>query len=269
MSQPCLYFFRNQIHFLKESFIIDNEELLNEFNSSVEQFCYFTLEMDKIIDNDYDYSQPDEPDKNIPYLATKSHLEAVKGLSKIFPEEHLFWKILDEHSLQYYSALLKEKQNAEQQLPLSLQHFEEYAINKHSLAYVPILGLDFLFTSTHPVDILKDIHSCIFKGIQMNDDIEDLQSDTTHNQWTYARSRVQDFIQTHALSNTHNLERFEERVLYISGIATELSLYSRENFARARNRAHEFKLQNITLWLDGILTHMDENIQLIESLIKN
>ncbi|WP_292009824.1 hypothetical protein [Chryseobacterium sp.] len=267
MNKPSQYFFRNQTDFLKENFVIDNETLLKEFNSSVEHFCFFTLEMDKIIDNDYNYPQMYENNTNTPYLAIKSHMKSVKGLSKIFPDDHLFWKILDDHQLQYYSGLLKEKFDSRQQTLFTLQNFEEYAVNKHCLAYIPILGMDFLFTSKESADNLVDIHTSLFKAIQMNDDIEDFQTDLVNKQWTYAHSQVHDFIIKNNLSNTSNLDRFEERVLYVSGIASELAHYSRENFMIARNKAQKCNFQKIASWLDEVLSQMDENIKLIENLV--
>lgn len=268
-NKPSLYFFRNQIHFLKDNFIIHDEELFQKFNASVEQFCYFTLEMDKIIDGDYNYEHLFKIGKNTPYYAVKSHQESIKVLANLFPDNHEFWNYLDKNNSQYYHILLKEKYNAIQRPAFTLADFEEYAVGKHTLAYIPIIGLDFIFDPKHDIKRLKDVFTLIFKGIQMNDDVEDFQTDIQNNQWTYARSRAEEFIKENNLCNDANLDRFEERVLYVSGIAEELIRYSKNCFMQAKNMAMENNFEALTKWLEETIADLNKNQELILNLTKN
>ncbi|MGG5209538.1 hypothetical protein ACQWU4_11370 [Chryseobacterium sp. MIQD13] len=265
--QPSLYFFRNQTHFLKENFIIDNEELLQKFTTSVEHLCYFTLKMDKIIDGDYKFSN--ESENSDFYSAVKSHQESVRIMTEIFPKNHDFWNHLDENNRQYYTTLSKEKYNTSTKPVFTLKEFEKYAIGKHTLAFIPIIGLDYIFEKKCNIEQLKEVYVLIFKGIQMNDDIEDLSADIQNGQWTYVRSRVEEFIKENNLSNESNLDQFEERVFYVSGIAQELIHYSKESFIKARNIAIENNYREITQWLSEIIADISKNEELVLSLIND
>lgn len=269
IHKPSLYFFRNQVHFLKDNFHIDDQGLFEKFNSFVGNFCYFTLEMDKMIDGENNYKHLFETGKNTPFLAIKSYQESIRTLTQIFPDHPEFWNELDKQNQHFYSTLLKEKYNTAQQPVFTLQDFEEYAVGKHTLAYVPITALSIIFESKHNIEKLKDIFTLIFKGIQMNDDLEDLQKDIQNNQWTYARSRVEEFIRENHLSNESGLDRFEERVLYVSGIAEELIGYSKDHFIAAKDIAKEYHFEELSQWLSETIAGITQNEALILNLTQN
>ncbi|MDH6251433.1 hypothetical protein M2347_001160 [Chryseobacterium sp. H1D6B] len=265
INKNSLYFFRNETHYLKDNFIIHDEELFRKFNISIEHLCYFTLAMDKIIDGDYLL----EVEKNLPCSAVKSYQESIKTLSKIFPDDHEFWNSLDKNNNQYYTTLLNEKQASVQLKDFTIEDFEKYAVGKHVLAYVPIIGLEYIFKPRYPIQKLIDIYTLIFKGIQMNDDIEDFHIDTLNNQWTYARSRARIYIHENNITNEANLDRFEERVLYVSGIVEELIDYSKEKFILAKNIADENGFKTLSTWLNETISDIRQNEDLISKLIKD
>ncbi|MBB6371098.1 hypothetical protein [Chryseobacterium shigense] len=267
-TQPQLYFFRNQAYFLKENFIINDEELLQKFTTSIEHLCYFTLEMDKIIDGDYKVNSIEVKNYDF-YSAVKSHQESVRIMTEIFPKDHGFWDHLDENNLQYYTTLSREKHNTLIKPILTLKEFEEYAVAKHALAFIPIIGLNYIFSSRGNTEKLKEVYTFIFKGIQMNDDIEDLSADIQNDQWTYVRSRVEEFIKENNLDNESGLDKFEERVFYVSGIAEELIAYSKEQFINARNIALENDYKEIVRWLDETISDLSNNEELVSDLVNN
>ncbi|ASW75509.1 hypothetical protein IQ37_19130 [Chryseobacterium piperi] len=267
-QKPIPFFFRNQVYFLKSNFIIHDTELLNKFNTSVECFSYFTLEIDRMMDGNYSQTSAQELKKQ-PFHAIKNYQEAIKNLIKIFPDNHIFWNHLNEQNFIYYTTILKEKNNMTLQTKYTLEDFEKYAIGKHCLAYIPIIGLHFIFEPLHDIEQLKEAYTHIFKAIQMNDDVEDFHSDTINNQWTYARSLVKEFIKNNNLFNELDLDRFEERVFYVSGIAEELMQYSKDNLVAAKNIAAKNNFNELNQWATKTLIDFEKNIKLILNLTKN
>ena len=268
-NKPSLYFFRNQTHFLKDSFAIHNEELFMKFSTAIESICYFTLEMDKVVDGDYNYIHLVENQDNTLFSAIKNHQRGIKILTKIFPEGHKFWDYFDNNNEQYYNILVKEKYNNSIKPAFTLNDFEEYAVKKHILALTPIIGFDLIFESKHNIEKLKETYTLIFKGIQMNDDIEDFNNDTETQQWTYSRFCVEKFITENKITNEMNLDRFEERVFYVSGIASELMKYSKECFIKAKDIAEKYSFTEINLWLKETIRGIKHNEELILDLTKN
>lgn len=263
------HFFKNQAHFLKENFIISDEKLFSKFNMAVERFCYFILEIDKIIDGEYNLVQQFSNKENKIYDVIENHQKALKLLWDIFPDEHEFWNDLDKSSKRYYHILTKEKYENVHQKKFSIDDFEEYAISKHCLAYIPIKGLSYLFEHKIDVGKMESVFTEIFLGMQMNDDIEDFNLDLDNKQWTYAHSLVEDFMIENQLSENLGLNKFRERVLYVSGIGENLTKYSKEKFISAREMCKKYNLKILENWLDNIISTIDQNEKLILKLTAN
>lgn len=263
------HFFKNQAQFLKENFTINDEKLFFKFNMAVERFCYFVLEMDKIIDGEYNFVQQFSNKENRVYDVIDNHQKALKLLWDIFPDGHEFWNDLDKTSKRYYHILTKEKYENVNKTIFSIDNFKEYAIAKHCLAYIPIKGLSYLFE--HKVDAKKmeSIFTEIFLGMQMNDDIEDFNSDLDNKQWTYAHSLVEEFMIENQVSENSGLDKFRERVFYVSGIGENLTKYSKERFISAKEMCEKYNLKMLENWLDNIISTIAQNENLILKLTAN
>lgn len=259
-------FFSSQVEFLKDSFVINDQALFAKFAEATQKFCFFIFEIDKLVDGDYKFENLYHQDENVLYNLTKNHQESIKLLLKLFPEEHPFWQDLDQTNLRYYQILLKEKHFNKTRDVISQNDFEDYADAKHALAYIPIRGMKYLFESKIDTQLLEQLFSDVFKAMQMNDDLEDFDADEREGQWTFVHSEVQNFIIENNLQENSHLEKYRERVLYVSGIGEKLTHYAKEKFVSAKNAAEEFELKNLTLWLQNAVSMMESNEQLISKL---
>lgn len=263
------FFFKNQIHFLKENFVIKDEKLFQKFSTAVERFCYFVFEIDKLIDGEYDFSKHYQSDDYKMYYLIKNHQESIKLLVEIFPGTHEFWDDLDQSNYRYYQILLKEKFENIEKSVYTIKDFEEYAESKHCLAYIPIKGLSYLFEPKIHPEKMNIIFKNIFFGMQMNDDLEDFNSDLVTGQWTYVHSRVEEFMKENNLSDNKELHKYRERVLYVSGIGEELMKFAKENFTTANKLSQEYNFKKLELWLDETLSVISQNEELIIKLTSN
>ncbi len=263
------HFFKNQAQFLRENFVVDDEKLFYQFNMAVERFCYFVLEMDKIIDGEYDFVQQFTNKDNRIYDVIDNHQKALKLLWDIFPDGHEFWNDLDKTSKRYYHILMKEKYENINQTIFNIGDFEEYAVAKHCLAYIPIKGLGYLFAEKVDREKIEFIFTEIFLGMQMNDDIEDFNQDLDNKQWTYAHSLVEEFMTENKISENSDLDKFRERVLYVSGIGENLTKYSKEKFISAKEMCEKYNLKMLENWLNDIISTIAQNEELILKLTAN
>lgn len=263
-----IFFFKNQVSFLKEAFSIENLGLFKNFNEAVELYCYYTLELDKIIDGESDFINQHKAKVNSTLLAVKNGQVAIQILSKIFEEKNSFWKDLEEMQDQYYQNTLKEKFQNTQKPKFTIKDFETYAEAKHCLAYIPILGLNYLFNGYHDKMKLKKIYKHIFFAIQMNDDLEDFSKDINNNQWTYLHASVDNFIEQEKIKINTDLTNFKERVLYVSGIGLDAITYSKKHFKTALELSLELKLTQLTSWLKKTISDIESNEKLILSLLE-
>lgn len=259
-------FFSSQVDFLKDNFIIHDITLFKKFAEAVQKFCFFIFEIDKILDGDYHFEHEYTEDSNILYNFTKNHQEAIRLLTGIFPDHHEFWPDLDRTTFLYYQILLQEKSRNRTKEQLSQKDFYQYADAKHALAYIPVRGMSYLFESKVNTKLLENLFSDIFVAMQMNDDLEDFDSDEKNGQWTYAHSRVQDFIRENQLEESSTLEKYRERVLYVSGIWEELATLAKDKFIDAKTAAEKLELENLTEWLTNAIEMMERNEQIIKKL---
>lgn len=262
------HFFKNQIHFLKENFNITDHDLFQKFSIAVERFCYFVLEMDKLIDGEYDLGEQYKNHDNKIYHLISNHQNALQLLWDVFPADHQFWKDLDETNFRYYEILIKEKWVSKERSVLNIDDFKEYAIAKHCLAYIPIKGLCYLFEAKVESEKLEEVFTKIFLGMQMNDDIEDFNNDLINSQWTYAHSRVQEIMEENNIQENPNLDKIRERVLYVSGIGEELIGYCKESFLSAKELSKEYHLTALENWLNETLSIICENEKLVLELLQ-
>ncbi len=269
-NKITINFFKSQIPLLKENYITDNEEPLHQFSIAVERFCYFIFEIDKLIDGDSDFVRQHTEKRNGIYDMMKNHQDAVKSLGKLFPDdEHMFWNDLNVCSEKYYKILIREKYENSARHVLSLSDFEDYAVSKHSLAYIPVKGLGYLFEYKISPAAIESIFTEIFCGIQMVDDIEDFNADLFSGQWTYVHSRVEEFMKENAIDESTGLDKIRERVLYISGIGQELTAYAKEKFISAKLLSNKYNLKDLEHYLDQVISVITENEKLIQELTLN
>lgn len=262
-----LSFFKNQVAFLKEAFVITNTESFTTFNEAVEKYCYYTFEFDKIIDGESNFEAQYEAKENKSLIAVRSGQASIQLLGSLFPITHPFWSELDKMLVSYYGNTLEEKYQSGKHPVYTLNDFETYATAKHCLAYIPIAGLNYLFETDRAYELLRKMYTHIFWAMQMNDDLEDFNDDIENNQWTYLHSRVSEFMEQENIEENKNLTKFRERVLYVSGIGTDAIDYVKLHFNEAHRIAEELKLLKIAAWLVMIIKDIEENEKLVLSLL--
>ncbi|WP_147678656.1 hypothetical protein [Algibacter pacificus] len=266
-KQKTLSFFKNQVIFLEEAFVIENIEAFTAFKKAVEMYCYFTFEFDKIIDSEVNFESQYVAKENKTLVAVKSVQSAIQILSSIFPLNHPFWDTLNQALSDYYENTLEEKYQSIKQPLYSLEAFENYAIAKHCLAYIPIAGLNFLFKCNRDYQALRKMYTHIFLAMQMNDDLEDFNDDIENNQWTYLHARVVKFLNTENIEEDKSLTKFKERLLYVSGIGTEAIDYVKLHFNEALLLAKTLSLVKISEWLEDVIADVQENEALVLRLL--
>lgn len=266
-KEKTTFFFKNQVAFLKEAFIIKDFATFKSFNEAVERYCYYTLELDKIVDGESNFIEQYTEKENRTLMAVKNGQIAVQVLTSLFDKESVFWNDLENMQKLYYQNTLEEKYKSSKKPKFSIKEFETYAEAKHCLAYIPILGLDYLFEGLHDKNRLKQLYKHIFLAIQMNDDIEDFTKDLQNNQWTYLHASVDAFIEKEKIEEIENLSKFKERVLYVSGIGVTAIEYSKNHFNKALEISTELKLMKISEWLKKTITEIKQNEKLVISLL--
>jgi len=257
------FFFQNQISYIRDNYIVNNKPLLREFDTAVKGMCYFILEMDKLIDHSVDFLNLYKTGSNTTYNAVDCFKNSLTSLLTLFPKDSDFWNRYDQYCKLYFDALYKEKYRSAEKPFLTLEDFKEYAIAKHSLAYIPIIGLDILFYARHDSSSILDIFSHLFLAIQMCDDLEDFDKDLKDNQWTYVHSKVYELMHTQGIVEDPDIEKFHERLLYVSGLGYELMDYAEQELMAAKKKSEDLSLSQLAGWADVLLAHLHQNRELL------
>mgnify|MGYP004142810101 FL=1 len=123
----------------------------------------------------------------------------------------------------------------------------------------------YLFKCTASKEDLVKLLNHTFLAMQMLDDIEDFAEDLGSGHNTYVLSKTKDFIAQNALENPHELERFEERVFYMSDFGDAANEYAIEHFTRAREACTALGLDTYSQWVDAMLRILGHNKKVMAS----
>lgn len=260
------HLFQNLLVIVSKNYRIDNHHTFNLFQEGVKEFKDFIFLQDTLIDQEIDWLSQTENTSNTLTKINNHYKKAIISLLKVFPENHLFWDYLQEEEKLYYHFITKEKYNNAKKPFLNLQDFEEMAYAKHSLALVAVKGMSYLFEENISHDDIKKIFGPIFLGMQMMDDIDDFGKDFKSGQWNLIQSEVQYVIYEESLVNENTLDRFEERVLYASGLCEKYSIYALEKYTNALSLAEKFGFTDLNQWLTKIIEEMNESLDLVRKL---
>ncbi|KQT16503.1 hypothetical protein ASG31_13410 [Chryseobacterium sp. Leaf404] len=260
------YLFQNLLLIISTGYKIDDKKKFSAFQNGVNEFKDFVFLQDGIIDNDIAWVSQFENNTNILAQCNQHYKNAIFSLLQIFPSDHLFWEYLAAEEKLYYSYIIKEKFNNIRRPVLEISDFEEMSYNKHNLALVPIKGMDWLFEAKAGYDDIKKIFTCIFNGMQMMDDIDDFAKDQASGQWNLLHSNVKKIITDENLVNDENLNRFEERIFYASGLCEKYSLYALEQYNNALINSEKFDFPELKIWLTQIIEEVQESIKLVQKI---
>lgn len=260
------YLFQNLLLIVSKNYSVDNNQKLAYFQTGVKEFKDFVFLQDLIIDQDIDWLIYKEKKTNILTQTNTHYKNAIISLLKVFPEDHLFWQYLAEEEKYYYDYIAREKYYNITRPTLSIHDFEETSYAKHNLALVPIKGMSWLFKENIPYEEIKEIFVPIFNGMQMLDDIDDFGKDLKSGQWNLIQSEVNRIISDESLSNNENLDRFEERILYASGISEKYSVYALEQYKIAFTLAENFDFQELSHWLLQIIEEVKHSLEFIKKV---
>ena len=260
--------FTNLIGMVMENFTVDNTSKLQDFQQGVSQFTAYIFLQDTLIDDEIDWVNETKKDALHLSKLNSVYRQAIINLLKVFPEDHFFWNYLQQQEANFYSYIVKEKSQNIQHDLISIEDFETMAFAKHSLALVPIKGLELLFKSNHTYSKIHSLFVPIFCGIQMMDDIDDFSKDKKIGQWNFLQSQVSELIRSENLTNDGTLDKFEERVFYASGLAEEYLLYALEKYKEALEIAKELQFENLEQWLSVMIIEFENRISEVKELMQ-
>lgn len=262
------YFFANELDCLEANFVINDIEKFNLLAEAVKKWSYYIFSLDNIIDQEVDYHKEYIENTNTLFFATSSLQSSIFDLLKLFTEESIFWLKINEYSKIYFDGLLKEKVYLVHKNILSLSDFQKLTLDKHILSYVPVYGMDLLFSAKKDSSELFTLLNHISYATQMFDDLDDFNKDSQNHQWTYAQSRVVEYMNHNNIEIDPTIDRFQEKLLYISGIGSELVIFIKENIESALNISKHMHLSKLTEWLSMFWQYVDAKESKINQLLK-
>lgn len=260
------YLFQNLLLIISTGYKINDKNIFSAFQHGVKEYRDFVFLQDGVIDNDIDWVSQVENSANILAQTNQHYKNAIFSLLKVFPADHQFWEYLAVEEKLYYSYITKEKYNNIKKPVLEISDFEEMSYNKHNLALVPVKGMDWLFEAKAGYKDIKKIFTSIFNGMQMMDDIDDFAKDLASGQWNLLHSDVRKIISEENLQNDENLDRFEERIFYASGLCEKYSLYALEQYNNALINSEKFDFPELKIWLSQIIEEVKESITLVHKI---
>ena len=259
-------FFQQLIPFFLPVFHIDDTVKLKRFEQAVNQYTVYTFTIDKLIDGDLDVvSHKEKASKEITQ-AMHYNTQALLTLSQLFDSEHQFWDTFNKNIELYYKGLVQEKIDSQNKSEYSLESFKDYALAKHAPAFIPIYGLRYLFDFNAEWAQVAALLRKLFLAMQMLDDLEDFNKDVASNQYTYCISEADRFIKENNLQKKAHLDRFKERVFYVSEIAATCNSYANEAFTEAQNLSKILGLKALSEWITQMLTFLAHNKKIIQEV---
>lgn len=260
------YLFQNLLLIISTGYKINDKSKFSTFQHGVKEYKDFVFLQDGVIDNDVDWVSQVENNENALAQSNQHYKNAIFSLLQIFPADHQFWDYLAVEEKLYYSYIIKEKYNNIRKPTLEISDFEEMSYSKHNLALVPIRGMNWLFEAKADYNDIKNIFTSLFNGMQMMDDIDDFAKDQASGQWNLLHSDVRNIITDENLVNDENLDRFEERIFYASGLCEKYSLYALYQYNNALINAEKFDFPELKIWLTQIIEEVKESIQLVTKI---
>ena len=259
--------FKNLVAMVAENYTINSAETLENFQYGVSKYTQYIFMQDPLIDNEVNWEHEYKSQENILAELNQTYRDAINKLCTVFPSDHEFWEFLSEEEKIYYNYIVKEKYQSLYKLALTSDDFEQMAFAKHCLALVPMKGLEWLYMSNTSYDDLKTLFQHIFNGIQMMDDIDDFTKDRAIGQWNLIQYEVDTIIKENNLNNDGQLDKFEERVFYASGLCLEKTEYVFNQYQLALNKAKEFSLKYLTQWLQHMLNELQISIAKVKEIM--
>ncbi|MFI8379547.1 hypothetical protein [Leeuwenhoekiella sp. NPDC079379] len=268
MSKPSVsaLFFEQLVPYLKPLFNVDDEEKFFSFQKLVNKYIYYVFTLDRIIDQEISWVEDFNTAAETLKRSQEYSTTAILGLGQLFEPENNFWKHFNSYMNSYYEGLVLEKKNSALQINHTLESFEAYSFSKHAPAFIPVVGLFILFKSKIDSKKVLELFNQLFYGMQMLDDTEDFSEDVIKNQHTYCISAVNNFMVKHKIEEKPDLDRFKERVFYISGIAEKCNTYATQKFKIAQDTARELNLSELVIWIDTMLQMLEHNRIIIKEL---
>jgi len=268
MSQNAVstYFFTRLLDFISPLCSIDDAERFNSFKKAVSYYTYYTFTIDALVDGEILFDSNTQASEHKLVKANSSNTRSLCILAGLFHDNSPFWTIMETYMSAYYAGLVLEKQNNNNEYSHSLESFKAYALAKHAPAFVPSGGLLLLFKAQIDQKRLERLLTPFFYGMQMLDDLEDFDKDIQSGQLTYCISRVKSYIKQEEVENPNNLERFEERVFYLSGIAQECNDFAVNQFEKAKEEALELQLNDLVSWIESMFKMLEHNRNIIDEV---
>lgn len=259
--------FQNLLMMVSENYEIISDKKHEIFNEGVQQYTQYVFLQDAIIDNDVNWSAEQEEDTNILQRLSLNYRYAIQNLTFVFDVHHKFWDFLRYNEEKYYRYIVQEKHCNTQRPTLTISNFQEMTEAKHCLAFVPLQGMEFLYSFKFWLEELQPMFVAIFNGMQMMDDIDDFTKDLHAGQWNLIQYEVSKMIHDEGLVNDGSLDKFEERVFYASGLCKQYSEYVLQQYEIALKFAEDFGFAQLKSWLKTMILEIEESIRFVDEMM--
>jgi hypothetical protein len=199
-------------------------------------YLYFRtlIFMDNVIDKQV-------KDEELPNLLVYIDLfeKSVKDLSGLFNQTSPFWESFKTLKENYKNYVFEEKHLNKLKENFERAKFEELAHGKSIMCQAIIDALEVLNGETKYASELQEIVRDIHIAFQYRDDIDDFSRDSQEGQWTYAQSRVSQFLVEEGIE----LEgKYWKNALFVSGIAEELLINAISSYKKAQDVSKKLDL---------------------------
>jgi hypothetical protein len=180
-------------------------------------------------------------------IASAYKEEGVKILSRLFPEESIFWELWTTRKQEYKIAFEKDKSLKE----ISINDFEMLADYKSAFGKVAIDSLHIL-SGNKNAQLYEDLlysHKLFSSGVQLVDDIMDIREDLANGQFNMAFLMLKSELRIRNLNPDFFSHEDLAKQLYIFGIADRLFDKALEYYTQAEKIAVKYQLD---YWLSAI-----------------
>lgn len=257
-EELCNDFFIN-LPYLFEPRKIFKSDHINKSLIPAMFFYNYILFIDNLVDGGAEKLEFDN-------LIIKSTFSLILGsieLKELIKNDNLQWSEFKQRFEQYINVIFLEKSLFESK-DFNFQTFKKIAIGKHSLIFFYLELLTDRNEDKSVKILIVEMLEIILQGIQLFDDIEDVEVDYSRQTMTYPIYLLNNYYSENKIEK----RTFDMKYLCVTGIAVEL--YKQVNcfFMIAKNTAQKNNFTGILNFLNGHIEICSKKIETISQLIK-
>ncbi|PIQ09197.1 MAG: hypothetical protein COW71_07735 [Ignavibacteriales bacterium CG18_big_fil_WC_8_21_14_2_50_31_20] len=201
-----------------------------------------------VLDNTFDQDNP--RDNSTLILLHYLHQTAISELSKLFPEDSLFWTFYIKYEYDFFSTEFSSKLRETHSNEIDMPKFEDFIediLKRNSFAKCATAGLLSLKPKLNAtVDPFIATQDLFHIGLQLLDDLEDWKKDFKNNISSYVLAKsLSDPTLINALKQNPNKTDIIGKYIYYSGLAVDILEMAISYFKKSLNSVSEY---NVPYW---------------------